>query len=336
MRSCFAIALASLALTARPLPCVENVELGDHPDYRFRAPLINGLGVEQLSDLRGWPVLVQFWDHNLWGAVQDMMKLILVLQVQFQGDLQVVLVEERLGRDDLERLLLQKGWLHTEAMWTSERPFIHGSFQEPCCVLLSAEGEVIFKSPPLGKKVDSTELVYSNQLMDEIEAAIAAEVERRRKGPSGATAALRSAYEDFSQLRIGRAFAALVELGDGEAAARARADLERRVARRLSQAEWLVAHGAIGAAEERLNPLQDQLSAVPELDARLRALRERLASDQLSEERKADKALASLEKVIFTKGATARSPGSLKSVAGRYAGTLRGTEAARLAKLLAE
>jgi hypothetical protein len=85
-----------------------------------------------------------------------------------------------------------------------------------------------------------------------------------------------------------------------------------------------------------LTPLQGQLSALPALDERARALRERLASEEMSEERKADKALASLEKTIFTKGASARSAASLKSVGSRYAGTQRGAEAARLAKLLEE
>ena len=333
MKPCFALALASLVLAARPGPGGETVELGDHPTYRFRAPLIHGLGVDELADLRGWPVLVQFWNHKLWGATGDMMKLILELQVEFEGDLKVVLVEERMVPNELERLLLQKGWLHTEAMWTNDVPFVHGSPKQPCCVLLSADGEVIYKSPPLGKDVDASELVYSNQVMEDLEAAIATEVERRRSGPPSAPAALRGVYEEFSKLRIGKALAAL---GDGEASAGARAEFERRIALRLGQAAWLVDHGAIVAAEEMLEPLQGQLAAIPDLDARLGQLRERLASDQLSEERKADKALALLEKSLFTKGATDRSPGSLKSVASRYGGTLRGAEAARLAKLLEE
>ena len=30
-------------------------------DFEFRTPLLNGLGVDELSDLRGKPVLVEFW-----------------------------------------------------------------------------------------------------------------------------------------------------------------------------------------------------------------------------------------------------------------------------------
>lgn len=65
-------------------------------------------------------------------------------------------------------------------------------------------------------------------------------------------------------------------------------------------------------------------------------LRERLASEDLAKERQADRALALLEKTIFGKGANARSASSLKGVAGRFPGTLRGAEAERLAKLLGE
>ena len=337
MRPGIALALAFLAVGAHTEPSrEETVELGDRPAYRFRTPLVRGMGVDELADLRGWPVLVQFWDHKLWGAVHDMMKLILLLQEEFQGDLQVVLIEEDLEREALERLLLQKGWLNTEAMWSNELPFIHGSPQQPYCVLLSAEGEVIFKSPPVAGSGDATRLVYSNQLMEEIGAAIAVEVARRRKGPPDASAAVRDAYGDFSKGQVQRAFATMTALGGDEAAARARGDFERRLARRIGQAEWLAEHGEVAAAEELIDPMKDPLAAVLALDARLGKLRERLASDALAEERKADKALASLEKSLFTKGATARSAGSLKSVATRYAGTLRGAEAGRLAKLLEE
>lgn len=34
---------------------------GDAPDYQFNNPLLNGRGVTSLSDLRGKPVLIEFW-----------------------------------------------------------------------------------------------------------------------------------------------------------------------------------------------------------------------------------------------------------------------------------
>ena len=40
------------------------VEVGDRVDYRFNQAVINGYGLERLSDLRGRPVLVEFWGHR--------------------------------------------------------------------------------------------------------------------------------------------------------------------------------------------------------------------------------------------------------------------------------
>jgi len=34
---------------------------GDTPTYTFRDSLLNGRGVQSLEDLRGRPVLVEFW-----------------------------------------------------------------------------------------------------------------------------------------------------------------------------------------------------------------------------------------------------------------------------------
>ena len=38
-----------------------GLEIGEAPAFTFRAPLTNGMGVANLEDLRGKPVLVEFW-----------------------------------------------------------------------------------------------------------------------------------------------------------------------------------------------------------------------------------------------------------------------------------
>jgi len=58
-RSLFAVlALGALGPFASAQGTVEN---GDTPQYIFRDPLLNGRGVTSLADLRGKPVLVEFW-----------------------------------------------------------------------------------------------------------------------------------------------------------------------------------------------------------------------------------------------------------------------------------
>ena len=48
----------TMSLSASPL---EGVEVGDPVAYSFRSPVVNGMGMKSLSDLRGKPVLVEFW-----------------------------------------------------------------------------------------------------------------------------------------------------------------------------------------------------------------------------------------------------------------------------------
>jgi hypothetical protein len=37
---------------------------GTQPEYTFRSEVQNGMGVKSLADLRGKPVLVEFWGIN--------------------------------------------------------------------------------------------------------------------------------------------------------------------------------------------------------------------------------------------------------------------------------
>lgn len=58
-----ALLLSSAALVLAPQAAAQ-VEVGDQPQYTFRSPLQNGMGVTELADLRGKPVLVEFWGIN--------------------------------------------------------------------------------------------------------------------------------------------------------------------------------------------------------------------------------------------------------------------------------
>ena len=51
--------LASVALAVSAAPAAQA---SDSPvEYQFRAPPVNALGVAGLADLRGKPVLIDFW-----------------------------------------------------------------------------------------------------------------------------------------------------------------------------------------------------------------------------------------------------------------------------------
>ena len=52
---------ASLALGLLTALASSQVEVGDTPEYSFRKPPLNSLGLSNLDDLQGRPLLVEFW-----------------------------------------------------------------------------------------------------------------------------------------------------------------------------------------------------------------------------------------------------------------------------------
>jgi len=53
-----------VALLALSCAAPGGVKVGDTVQYKFRDPLLNGPGVKSLQDLRGTPILIEFWGHN--------------------------------------------------------------------------------------------------------------------------------------------------------------------------------------------------------------------------------------------------------------------------------
>lgn len=45
-------------------PASAQLAEGSQPEYSFRSEVQNGMGVKSLADLRGKPVLVEFWGIN--------------------------------------------------------------------------------------------------------------------------------------------------------------------------------------------------------------------------------------------------------------------------------
>ena len=52
---------ATNAATAAAPVQGEGIEIGAHPKFTFRQPILNGMGAKSLSDLRGKPTLIDFW-----------------------------------------------------------------------------------------------------------------------------------------------------------------------------------------------------------------------------------------------------------------------------------
>lgn len=60
-KSIGALAAAGLLLGLSAASCPEGVAIGEEVSYTFRDAPLGGMGVTSLSDLKGKPVLVEFW-----------------------------------------------------------------------------------------------------------------------------------------------------------------------------------------------------------------------------------------------------------------------------------
>jgi hypothetical protein len=56
-----AFLLTSIFSTLAGLAGAQNAAEGDSPTHSFRTPVLNGSGLASLEELRGRPVLVEFW-----------------------------------------------------------------------------------------------------------------------------------------------------------------------------------------------------------------------------------------------------------------------------------
>lgn len=56
-----ALAAAAVVAVAMAAPKPEGVDIGEKVSYTFRDPMLNSMGVTKLEDLRGKPVIVEFW-----------------------------------------------------------------------------------------------------------------------------------------------------------------------------------------------------------------------------------------------------------------------------------
>ena len=297
-----------------------GVEIGDLPSHRFAQPLFNGMGAESLEDLRGKPVLVEFWGRKA-AAVDDTMREVLAWQEAYGEDLSVLFVETKQATElQVVSLALKKKWLGGAALWTTEAPFrvgLRGAL--PQFVLLSGEGTVLLKGT-----TESMELGYRNELVERIEAELQAEIRRRRSGPEGLEPELVAAYEDFAEGRIGKALELARALASDPApptaAAGTLATLRERLGRRLERAAWQIENGFLIEAERELERLEGHLAgeACEERHVELTAA---LREESLAPEWKAARDLADLERKLYSKGPTSVLVKQLERLAKKHAGT---------------
>lgn len=316
----------------------ELVQLGDTPAYSFKIAPANGRGLARLEELRGRPVLVDFWGTRCPTCISGAVPAALRLQETFGDDLQVLFVESQgAGEEPAQAFALTRKWLGGQALWTSEMPFRVPGNMLPKCVLLDSEGRVVLIGNPLDQA-------------KEIERLVGEEIGAQRAPPAHAPNSVRPAWIEFTKGRVARAFELLdgllaaahterdpVRANDDErssAAREARAQMTASIAREFDRVARLVRAGCYDDAEARLAGLMGRVRECAEFEARASELRAQLAAPELRAEREASRTLDRLLTRFYPSGGDVEIARALVRFADEHAGSPlaeRARAAARLA-----
>ncbi len=324
-RSLFATIAASVALTGA-LAAQGTASVGDTPTYTFRGEVLDGHGLESLEDLRGRPVLVDFWGTNCPPCIGFAVPSAMKLAQQYGDDLAILLVECQGATDDkMASFALGKKWLGNGAMWTTERVFNLGFEGIPHSALLSPEGEIVLAG-------------YTQEIHGQLEEKIAELVEATKRAPADAPKSLHKAWKDFGKGNYANAIDAarkVSESATGDEATRATETIalfEQRIGARIDRAEWQVANGFASGGVGRLAELAKALDDQSALGQRVADLLAKARAD--GAELDASEALAKLERKLYEEGPDEKLAKRLIDLAEDHEGTRSAARARRLASLI--
>lgn len=314
------------------------VQLGDTPAYTFKLEPANARGVTRLDELRGRPVLVEFWGTRCPTCVAGAVPAALRLQETFGDELQVVFVEAQgAGSDTALAFALARKWLGGQALWTSEAPFRVPGNMLPKVVLLDSDGRVVLVGQPLDQS-------------KEIERLVGEEISAQRSPPVSAPLSVRPAWTEFARGRVARAF----ELLDGvlasprtegdpgrareddrvDAARAAREQMTAALTREFERIARLVRAACYDEAETRLASLAGRVRECAEFEARTAELRAVLASPALKSEREAGRALERILTRFYPSGGDPAIARELSRFADEHAGSPLAERARAAARLV--
>jgi hypothetical protein len=314
----------TLSSASRP----SSVNVGDAVSHAWQAPIVNGLGLKSIEDLRGKPVLFDFWGTHCPPCVGAAVPASVKLQQTFGDDLQVVFVESQDGTSDtVEAFCLGRRWLGTRAMWTCEQPFDSGARMLPYFVLVGNDGRVVLKGNPLEQS-------------QEIERQIAEQIKARKCAPADAPANVQAAWCEFNGGRFAKAFSVLREVQRGETHDADKAAVERagkcfreRIGKELCRVGWMIENGYFEEAAVRLDELASGAKGEDEIYTRCVELVRELESPRWKAEREAARELARTLPAFYKSGGDAATTSELARIAVQYKGTKAALRAEHLAHL---
>ncbi|MBL8896837.1 MAG: TlpA family protein disulfide reductase [Planctomycetes bacterium] len=322
----FVSPLLFCAAIAAPLGAQGVVEVGHAPSHSFREAMIQGQGVKSLADLRGKPVLVEFWGINCAPCVGAAVPGALKKLEEFGSDLEVIFIESQAHtREQLTAFGLTMKWFGRGGRWTTEAPFQTGSNGIPNYVLLDVNGKVLAKGNPLADE----------KMLHDL---ITAQIEGKKAADDATPKAVAKAMKDFAKGKSAAAIAALEKLAtenDAELAAAASAALDQAKARiesRLARIEWSAANGEYLSAGEQVKLARKAFEGLADAQKRLDAVATQLASPELAAEVDAEKKLQKLERSLFEEGPSEAIAAQLAKFAEKNQGTKAAERAALWSK----
>lgn len=245
------------------------------------------------------------------------------MQREFEGDLQVVLVEVQ-GHDlaTVEQAALGYEWMGTSAVWTTERPVRTNARGIPNCVVLDADGNVALMGHPMALHSDIEELINQSRRSS-------------RKPPEDLPRELKDAWKNLHKGAFSEAIEDCEQVAqrasDPEVATAASAmaeDARAQAATAVARIGRMVEEGWLLEARDQVDDLVDNVAGIAQVEADAKRWLERLEGDEFEAELDAEKDVRKLEMALFKNGLDER----LARVFDKLVEKHPGTKAAALAQ----
>jgi thiol-disulfide isomerase/thioredoxin len=323
--ACAALAVPFFVAEAQE-PRKGSLELGSRPSYTFKSEALGAAGVKSLADLAGKPVLVDFWGVNCGPCIGFAVPKGVEMQRHFSDDVQVIFVECQ-GHDipKVERFAYERGWMGSNAMWTTERPFDVGLDGIPHFALLDIEGKVILQG-------------YTSDLHSQLEEAVAAQVELVQKGPKDLHKDLKGAWKARTKGEYAKAVeeARKAEAKGAPGVEAFIASVNAAAEAKLRRIESMVANGHANSAADAVSALAKGVAGLEGIAERVNTLAASLASAEMKSELEASKLVEKLEAILAEEGLDVQGVDKkLEKIAEKFAGTKAADRAKHLMGLVA-